>query len=53
MNADTRHELHALRSALERRRREVRRLPFLAPDLGRIAEEIRRLEREAQRSKRA
>ena len=39
-------ELAALRAGLERRLRDVRRAPFLAPDVPMIREAIARLERE-------
>lgn len=45
-SAAGRSELEVLRAGLARRREEVARRPWAAPDLTRIAEELRRLERE-------
>lgn len=50
--AEIRRELDKLRAGFKRRSRETRKLPFVAPDLARMREEIARLEaalREARR----
>jgi hypothetical protein len=43
--AQLRRELDKLRAGFKRRSKETRRLPFVAPDLVRMREEISRLER--------
>lgn len=46
--AQLRLELDKLRAGFKRRAKETRRLPFVAPDLVRMREEISRLERALQ-----
>jgi hypothetical protein len=47
--AAIRRELDALRAGYRRRAKETRRLPFVAPDLVRMREEITRLEQALKR----